>query len=331
MNCDASSLIVDSQFSPIPACSPFAPVGHITNCSQLAIECYDGFITSPPTNRGNANNSNTIFVGGIVNNIDFEECAQRVVGQDGKFERAYISNEGCDLTLPASTQNTTNVTTTSSTASSNAGSSGFKRKKSIKSGAAMVTYFAILVSLLSAIGMVGAVPSNAAGHEGEVSLSTHSLYRRDAIDCQSFNLASSQQNLSVSTSTWLSKLVDCRNSTTPCHIPVQNYTATVNSSWIFNTTNFVGNNQGGKNNLTLLQSPVPVQKFVGSGYVSSLSASVKGPFYVKPGQQGYLAAHALMNYFEGTMSGCPDGRNDSIQINAVRNERMRFSVVNYTG
>lgn len=308
MNCDASTAFPPTHGSSL--CAPFFGLGHITNCSELAAECYTGYISYPGFD------TRRIFVGSIQNDTGFEECARRVVGQNGTFERGYIVNEGCKLNVDTSVYNSTG-----GYESWNAGSS--LRGKGTRSGAMLLTYFAIVISLLSAVGMVqAAVPSSSLQHHQRdaalwVARSDQESTReagRLYLDCRSYKLNNSTQIQTLSPTQRLSDDLDCRNSTTPCAFEKKQYSATFKSTISANGTT---------TDLDLRQFGILVN------YVSTLTdSSTYQTLHVNPGQKGYLAAYVPITYWKTDMIFCADGIDRPVEMRTLKNTRMRLTVVN---
>lgn len=158
MNCIADSGVVAQQFGENKICSPFGGNGHISNCSELAQNCYQGYVAAP------AVSNQVVYVGSIENDIEFEQCASRVVGQGGRYERGYVSNIGCGL----------NATVRATNAPSNgAANAARSMRPSTKKGTIAFTYLAILLSVMSCFSMVAAAPSKGPPKPGQLKKVGH--------------------------------------------------------------------------------------------------------------------------------------------------------------
>lgn len=98
MNCIVQNVNFEQLFAPNKACSPLGGNGHVSNCSELAQSCYQGYIASRPYNATDGASNQVVYIGSVDNNLVFEDCARQVLGQGGRYERGYISNIGCQVT-----------------------------------------------------------------------------------------------------------------------------------------------------------------------------------------------------------------------------------------
>ncbi|SPO31741.1 uncharacterized protein UTRI_06552_B [Ustilago trichophora] len=306
MNCDASYSYNSGSLSGAPLCAPFWGLGHMTNCSILASTCYTGGYIVGPTF-----NNETLYVGTIRSGenpvtLEFEECAQRVVGQGGKFERGYVVNEGCGLSLDSKVQNSTRGFTNSGAKS---------RKKDGRGWMVGVTYLVVIFTLLGMVGGVGAMPNESWNHH-------HHLIKRQEdyfLGCRSLDLNTSIQTQILSPTIRLSSTIDCRTSSQPCLFSSSPaYSVTFKSSIIDLTTS----------NSTA-DTTVDITRYTSPLHVLSLSASLgRQQLSVRPGQTGYLAAYAPMTRFRANLTLCEGGGERLVQIDALKNDRVRFIVIN---
>ncbi|SPO31422.1 uncharacterized protein UTRI_06552 [Ustilago trichophora] len=303
MNCDASTNYNGGSFSGAPLCAPFWGLGHMTNCSVLASTCYTGGYIVGPT-IGNE----TVYVGTIKSGSDeleFEECAAKVVGEGGRFERGYVVNQGCGLRLDSQVQNVTRGGLTSDAA----------RMGGRKGGWLMgVTYLVIVLWLISSVGGVGAMSDESSNHDH------HLMKRREDyfLDCRSLDLNRSIQTQTLSPFIRLSSIIDCRTSPSPCSFNSSTpYTVTLRSS----ITDLSTSN-------STRDTTVDITRYTSPLHVLSLSASLGGQqLHVRPGQKGYLAAYAPMTSFRANLTLCEHGGERLVQIDALKNDRVRFTVV----
>ena len=163
MNCEVNNADATALLAPVQSCSPYGFLGHISNCSELAEACYQGYIASPRRALGGSGETQTVYVGSVENNVEFEQCAQRVVGDGGRYTRGFTSNEGCSVG--------TNTTQGESNAAPSASALRIK-----KSAPAALTYLAMLLALLSTLSVASAAPTNASApvvHKGRLTKVGH--------------------------------------------------------------------------------------------------------------------------------------------------------------
>ncbi|TKY86335.1 hypothetical protein EX895_004484 [Sporisorium graminicola] len=135
-------------FEPNKACSPFGGIGHVSNCTELAQNCYQGYVASRPYNATDGAKNQVVYIGSVADNIAFGDCARRVLGQGGQYERGFISNIDCQLT-------TANATSNASTNAADTLKPGGKR------GSIALVYLAALLAVYSFLPAAVAAPAPA--------------------------------------------------------------------------------------------------------------------------------------------------------------------------
>ena len=289
MNCDVSTLRVDSAFTP-GSCSPYGSLGHITNCSQLALECYTGFITS---SARDASADQVYYRGSIRDNLEFTQCAERVLGANATWDRAFVSNTACEVSLPGATYNTTSINTSTNSARSSRGKASLL---------AVVLCVVVCVSMLSTVSATSFTDFPQARWE------------KRTLGCRTFNLALSTQTQTFSSSTRLSSTVDCRTSTQPCALPAGPFSLTVRSTW---------SSRDAGSGTDLPTNGIPTNLYVAAASASLANATL----YVTPGQAGFLAGYAPATLFRGNLTDCDGGGEREVELLVVKRESVRFNVV----